>query len=140
MTAGHFLNVDLEIESSSDLAPLAAELEPDACALYCGPAAVGYLLNLELNSRSADTDGPDERIHKLCQLVEALSPAGRQGWQSASRRTFDVGYDATTAHMAARFALRTDTLERIARMGATLTVTVYRADPEARPMLRPHDP
>ncbi len=140
MTVGNFLNVDLEIESKTDLASLAAALEPDAFALYCGPVADGYLLNLELNSASADTDGPDERIHKLCQLIEALSPAGRQGWQYACRRTFDVGFDATTEHMAARFSLRTDSLERIAGLGATLTVSVYNADPKRGPVLRSHDP
>ncbi len=140
MTVGHFLNVDLEIESKTDLASLAAALEPDAFALYCGPVPDGHLLNLELNTESGIKEGPDERIHEFCGLIEALSPEGRQGWQSAFRRTFDVGFDATAEHMAARFSLRTDTLERIARLGATLTITVYKADPEAGPVPRPHDP
>ena len=127
MTAGQFLNVDLGIESKADLAPLAAELEPQTVVLYSGLGSDGYLMNLE--SEIADSPGPDETIHELCRVIEGLSPAGRQFWEAAYRREFDVGYDATTEHVAAAFALRTDTLVRLTRLGATLAVTVYRADP-----------
>ena len=132
MTAGQFLNVDLEIESKVDLAPLAAELEPDATVLYCGPVPDGYLLTIETDSWSRASVGPDERVRDLCQIIEELSPAERQWWQSAYRREFDVGYDATTEHVAAHFALRADTLERITRLGARLAVTIYRAESASR--------
>lgn len=132
MTAGTFLNVDLEIESSTDLAPLAAEMDPQTSVLHSGPARDGYLMRIEIDSDPADQSGADERIHELCRVIEGLSPAGRQLWRSAERREFDVGYDATVEHVAARFALRTDTLERLTRLGATLAVTVYRTDATER--------
>ena len=129
MTAGQFLNVDLEIESKTDLAPLATELEPRGVAvLYCGPVQDGFLICLESGTWSGDSAGPDATIHDLGRIVEALSVAGQELWRSAFRREFDVGFDATAEHLAARFALRLDTLERIARLGATLAVTIYKAE------------
>lgn len=127
MVAGRFLNVDLEIESRADLAPLAAELEPQASILYVGPIRDdGHLLNLEC--LLANPPSPDDTIHELCRLVEGLSPTGRELWERADRREFDVGFDATTEHLAARFALRTDTLARLNSLRATLAVSVYRAE------------
>ena len=130
MTVGHFLNVDLEIESRVDLASLATELEPAATTLYCGPIPGGYLLSLEAEDIDdfVRTRSPDETIHQFCRLIEALSPTGNEMWREASRRTFDVGFDANAEHVAARFGLREDTLERIVRLRATLTVTVYRPE------------
>lgn len=128
MTAGEFLNVDLDIESKDDLAPLAAELEPNTMVVHSRSESGRHALKIESWKRAGSMEGPDQRIHGLCQGVETLSPAGRELWQSASLRQFGVGYYATTKHVAAHFVLRTDTLERIARLGATLAVTVYRGE------------
>lgn len=130
MLIGHFLNVDLEIQSKADLAPLAAELEQVGVVLHCGPMGDGYLLTFEDNS--AETGDPDGRIHSICQIIEKLSPAAKARWRSASHREFNVGLGATTEHVAAQFAPRRDTLRRILRLRATLGVTVYKADPETQ--------
>jgi hypothetical protein len=128
MTAGEFLNVDLDIESKADLAPLAAELEPTTTVVHSRAESGRHVLKIESWKRAGSTEGPDQRIHGLCQSLERLSPAGRELWQSALARQFGIGYYATTKHVAAHFALRVDTLERIARLGATLAVTVYKGD------------
>ena len=93
MTAGHFLNVDLEIESKADLAPLAAELEPQAAILYSGPASGGFRVALELESLVGrpDPSGANETINELCRLVESLSPAGRQARSGESPSASAVG-------------------------------------------------
>ena len=128
MTAGEFLNVDLDIESKDDLAPLAAELEPNTMVVHSRSESGRHVLKIESWKRAGSTEGPDQRIHGLCQGLETLEPAGRELWRSASLRQFGVGYYATTRHVAAHFVLRVDTLERIARLGATLDVTVYKGD------------
>ena len=130
MIIGRFLNVDLEILSKVDLAPLAAELEQVGVVLHYGPTGNGYVLTFEADT--VENGDPDGRIHSLCQIVEKLSPAGRALWRSASHREFNVGLDATTEHVAAQFALRRDTLRRILRLRATLGMTVYKAEPEAQ--------
>jgi hypothetical protein len=134
MAYGHFINVDLDIESVADLRPLAKELEAVCLILHAGTAGRGRnrLSLVRLESLDCDNaDGPDAVIHDLCRVIEALSPAGRALWYSATVRQFDVGYDAqpAPAHPTARFALRSDTMGRVARLGATLAVTVYPPDP-----------
>jgi hypothetical protein len=134
MAVGHFLNVDLDIESAADLRPLAAELEAVCVILHASTTWRGRnrLSLVRLESLECDNaDGPDAVIHDLCGIIEALSPAGRALWYSATVRQFDVGYDAqpTPGHPAARFILRPDTIGRVARLGATLAMTVYPPDP-----------
>jgi hypothetical protein len=121
-----FLNVDLEIESQSKLDLLAAEMGKRVVVLHCGPASKArrYLLVLE-SSRSYKS--PDTTIHALCGVVESLSPEGRRLW-TAARKQFDVGYELRSSERSSHFTLRPDTLERIASLGACLTVTYYRGD------------
>jgi hypothetical protein len=133
MAVGHFLNVDLDIESAADLRPLAAELEAVCVILHASTTGRdrNRLSLVRLESLDCDNaHGPDTVIHDLCGVIEALSPAGRALWYSATVRQFDVGYDTqpAPAHPAARFALRPDTIGRVARIGASLAVTVYPPD------------
>lgn len=122
----HFLNVDLEIESASKLDLLAAEMGKRVAVLHSGPASKTrrHLLVLEI-SRSYKQ--PDTVIHALCEVVEDLSPEARRTWDAARKR-FDVGYELRPSEQSSRFTLRPDTLERMARLGAGLTVTYYRGD------------
>jgi hypothetical protein len=131
MAVGHFLNVDLDVWSATDLTGLAAELESVCVILHAGTTGRGKSLLSVVVLESLDCDtahGPDPVIHDLCGVIEALSPAGLALWYSATVRQFDVGYDAQPGHPAARFVLRPDTIGRVARLGATLAVTVYPPD------------
>jgi len=120
----YFINVDLEIESASKLDFLEAELGRRVTVLYSGPAgkAKRRLLTLENFRRYK---GPDAASHALCAIIESLSPAARRIWDR-SRKVFDIGYDLPLTERAIRFTLRTDTLERVASLGATLAVSCYR--------------
>ncbi len=122
----YFLNVDLEIESASSLAPLARAMGKRVVVLHSGPAAntKHHLLVLE---SSRQHRGPDAAIHALCAAVESLSPAGRRVWDAA-RKEFDVGYDLRPSERSSRFTLRSDTLKRLANLGATLAVSYYRGE------------
>jgi len=120
-----FLNVDLEItaRSKSRLDSLAAEIGKRVMVLYSGPTTgKQYLLTMEILGLSK---GPDATIHALCSLVEKLSPAARRTWDSA-KKAFDVGYELQHSERSSRFALRPDTLQRVAKLGADLAVTYYR--------------
>lgn len=143
--APHFLNVDLEIESKFELAGLEAELEKNKVALGKSRGGRGFLLCLESVPECQlrfgfnflrcflllpKSDNPDERICKLCSLLEGLSAKGRRAWNSAHKKEFDVGYDAVQSQFASQFSLRTDTLRRMANLGATLGGTFYRLSPK----------
>ena len=122
-----FLNVDLEVVSGSNLDSLAEAMGKRVIVLYCGPASKSkqHLLVLE-NARGYR--GPDATIHALCTAVEQLAPAAHRIW-NRSRKQFDVGYELRPSEFSSSFSLRPETLQRVAKLGATLTVTYYRGDP-----------
>ncbi len=122
----YFLNVDLEIESASKLDSLAAELGKRVVVLHSGPASKPRRHLLVLES-SRQHRSPDATIHALCSAVERLSPASRRVW-NAARREFDVGYELRPSERSSRFTLRSDTLERVAELGASMAVSYYRGD------------
>lgn len=129
---GRLLDVDLSLESRHDLTPLAQELAPNTVLLHCHQFNRRWSMAFEC--LNWDPEHVDQRIHELCRVVENLSPAGRALWYSATKREFDIGYDATHGELLiTRFALRSDTVGRIARLGATLAVSVYRPDPDEAP-------
>lgn len=109
MTAPHFCNVDLDIESKFDLAALEAELGKKVVVLHGGPVSPGcFLLRLEI---VPEHDNPDDTICTFCSLLERLSAKGRRAWRSAHKKEFDVGFDAVRSQIASQFSLRTDTRE-----------------------------
>jgi len=94
--------------------------------LHLGPGSVKrYHLALEI---AGFLKNPDETIHALCSVVESLPAAEQRLWQRA-RKEFDVGYELRPSERSSHFSLRPDTLERIVKLGATLTVTYYRGEP-----------
>ena len=118
----HFLNVDLDIRSKTELAPLLKEFGRRVALMHCGPIGGRYLLAVE----TAKTyKNPDATTHALCALVENLSPFARRLWNAAEKQ-FDVGYEWSPGLNASQFSLRPDTLLRVAQLGAGLTVTHYR--------------
>ena len=126
MPGPEFLNVDLEIISASKLDSLEAEMGERVFVLTSEPITPRrYVLVVESNRiGSRRSRMPDPVIHALCSVVESLSPASRRTWQKA-HKTFDVGYDLMPTERFSRFSVCPDTLERIAKLGASLTVTYY---------------
>ena len=131
LTAPVFRNVDLEIESVLKLDPLVAEWGENVFVLYSGPGRLGSgpapkgrrrLLTLETVPAYKDQD---RTIHALCALVEKLSPASRSLWDAAQKR-FDLGYELRSTEQWTHFALRPDTLARLAALGAALAISLYR--------------
>jgi transposase-like protein len=123
MVAPYFLNVDLDIESKSELAVLKAELGRNVVDLGPGPVKPGsFLLRLEI-VRLYKT--PDATICAFCKLLEGLSPKAKRAWQSAHKKEFDVGHDVVQGQLASQFSLRTETLKRLSGLGATLGITFY---------------
>ena len=121
-----FLNVDLEIESSTTLEPMAQEMGKAVVVLYSGRGkGRGHLLCLE-SSRSPNT--PDSTALALCSLVERLSVRGRQLWDRAKRKELNVGYDLINGARAVQTALGRETLNRIVALGATVAFTCYRGE------------
>ena len=126
---GQFLNVDLEITSTRPLGILKKEFGVQgAFILYGGRIPAGHLLALESNDYSSKGNriGVGEKINSLCGMVEKLSPKARMLWESANRRDFDIGVEGVDGQMSARISISPKSVQQIAAVGGTLSVTVYR--------------
>jgi hypothetical protein len=120
-TTAHYLNVDLDIRSKTDLGPVLKEMGRRVAVMHSGPVGAGHLLAVET---ARVYKNPDATVHALCEIVENLSPASRRLWNGAEKH-FDIGYELPPELAASRFSLRADTLLRVARLGAALAVTHY---------------
>ena len=118
-----FCNVDLDIESKSDLTVLKAELGRNVIDLGPGPVKPGcFFLRLET---VPEYETPDDTICAFCALLERLSSKAKRAWHSAHKKEFDVGHNVVQGQLASQFSLRTETLERLSALGATLGITFY---------------
>src|SRR5580704_12391259 len=87
----HFINVDLDIHSKSNLQPLLAVLAKKVCVLYAGRDKRTWSAHLEL---TRITGSADAAIRAFCALVQALPRAERDLWNAAKMRDFNIGVQA----------------------------------------------
>ena len=121
------LNTDLDIESSQDLTPIIEHFGEDVIVLYHGEAKEMIRASFEL---SGIIDGPDEIISHFCMLAESLTGQARKLWDNAFRKVFDIGYRAGDFPSSFNSEIRSETIERIAAIGASIAVTIYPNDGE----------
>ena len=135
----NFLNVDLRIVLSSkrELNSLLGAFSKEVFVLHSAPwpSSRKHFATLE---NSKDHKGADANIHALCSSVEGLSVKARGLW-AAAHKEFDVGYELRASERCSFFTLRPDTLQRVAALGANLTVTVYQ-DEASGPNSAPNRP
>lgn len=120
-----FLNVDLDVGSSSPLKSLVDEMGRAVVVLYSGRIRGKHFLVLET---FFEADTPDDTVRHLCEAVERLSARGRRVWDRARRKEFNVGYDLRTGVRAVEVALLPETVKRIAALGGSIAFTCYRDD------------
>lgn len=136
----HFVNVDLELESSESVQPLVIELGEKVCALYC--SEIDEMANLELSSLSyyetggvdlSDSyddekdlvGGVDTHINEFCNLIENLSRDSKHIWDKCHRKEFDIGFQSGNTPKRFQTQIQSKTIMRCAELGATILVTVY---------------
>jgi hypothetical protein len=119
-SAGFFLNVDLDIESVEDLAPLVASFEPHAYELERPPGRASFEL-----SQPASPTTPEPLIREFVRVVGRLPPAVRGLWDRAPKRVFDIGIQSGRRPFQESHPLGPDTLRAAADIGAGIAVTVY---------------
>ena len=117
-----YLNVDLEIESKSDLSKIVEEFGEDVSVLYCGEMRGYQHASFEIPGNTADAD---ETINHFCLLVEELTEEAREVWQSCCSRVMDVGFESGTTPWNFRSEIRASTVQRVAAIGASIVITIY---------------
>lgn len=118
-----FANVDLDIHSQIDLQPLVDALGKRIIELYVGRVRRTYEAHLELASGRNQT--PTSIIIGLCKLIEALPPAKRKLWDSAKKKSFDIGISAPTRGTHFWGAVSPRAVRAAAEVGAQIAITVY---------------
>jgi len=121
-----FLNVDLDLWSSSPLDPLVNAFGRNVLVLYAGKEGRRYGAHLELAIPVPDVD---RVIRRFVRLVERLPPNARTLWNRARIREFNIGVQAAATPLRYDLQLASETVLAIARVHARLGVTVYGAEP-----------
>ena len=122
-----YLNTDLEIESKSDVSKIVEEFGEDVSVLYHGEMRGYQHASFEIPGSTA---GADEVINSFCTLVEQLPKEVREIWDGCCARELDIGYESGTTAQNFKSEIRASTIQRVARIGASIAITIYPASGE----------
>lgn len=123
----HFLNVDLELVTRGEVAPLLALWSSNVTVLRNSIDDDRRTVWLELNTQ------PREAEHALLgflDLVGKLPDEVRDLWNGCDDRCFNVGIQAGGGPHSATYTISPRTLGRIAGVMARIAVTVYGPAPD----------
>lgn len=123
-----FLNVDLDIRSSSNLEPLLVALcrQKKAFVLNSGLHKRTYFASLELDGRGGLT--ANQTLRRLCALIQALPKTERELWDKAKVRDFSLGVEPRLDLYCDELPIAADTLETVAELNARIVFCVYAPD------------
>lgn len=134
-----YLNTDLVLRARFDLAPLHRELEDGG--LVCIFSRRWHHV-WECTFESERHKHPSQAIEHMLDVVDCLSPLGKELWSACISRRFDVGYEGSDnpypwtdlrwTHTTWQFT--PPVLQRMAQANASFVVTIYE-DPKEWPVV-----
>lgn len=129
-----FLNVDLELVATFDLAPLLEHFNPTTFTLRDSVDDGRRTVWMEL---AADPKDTDDAILRYAMLVESLPSDIRRLWDGCEDRCLNVGIQSGLTPHASTFGISTDAIAKLVAIAARLEITVYSADGEKSERGRP---
>ena len=124
-----FLNLDLELRSRENLAPLGGYLSERAHVLYNGETPEGYLLTAEpLHGGMGQT--PEMCTDELLATLDALPTELSALVRGCHARVFDYGFGSGLKAPPLAVGIPPHQLVRMAQWDIALRVTVYPYRPE----------
>jgi hypothetical protein len=120
----HFLNVDLDIHSRTNLQPLVTAMGKKVHVLFVGRIKRTYQAHLELWD-SGLSQSADSIICGFCALIRKLPKAAVKLWIGAKVRDFNVGVQAAMQPHSHEIALELETIRAAAEVNARIVLTVY---------------
>ncbi len=120
MSEIQFLNIDLEIESQTDLSPLIKEWGERVSVhrnekvgdLYCGSFETGCSCI-------------ESVIEEYISLLNSLSSEAREVWDNLLKREFDFGYMSGISPNNFHSKISSESIIRIAKVGGSVVITIY---------------
>lgn len=125
MESATFLNLDLELRSKQDLAPLAAYLNKHACLLHSGEFNGTYQLTAEPNVGGHSSGSAQPCTEEFLTTIASLSSDLRALFDGSHLRVFDYGFDGGLEAPPCTVDLPAAQLARMAELGIGIRVTVY---------------
>ncbi|MCR4318586.1 MAG: hypothetical protein NUW37_19765 [Planctomycetes bacterium] len=122
-----YLNTDLELSATFDLASLAGEFEKlgiHVLHAYESPEGI----HNAIFEAAEEFDDPSATIDAILRAIESLSDEGKDAWRFCSERCIDVGYDCAEVERMSETEFPGEILSRISAAGASLRVTLYRSE------------
>src|SRR4030095_2354213 len=130
-----FLNVDLELVATFDLAPLLEHFNPTTFTLRDSEDAGRRTVLMELYADPKDTD---DAILRYAMLVESLPSDIRRLWDECEDRCLNVGIQSGLAPHASAFRISTAAIAKLVAIAARLEITGYSTDGQESERSRPH--
>jgi hypothetical protein len=132
--ATRFLNVDLELVATFDLAPLVERFDSTIFTLRDSVDEGRRTVWMELHADPKDTN---DAILRYAMLVESLPSDIRQLWDECEDRCLNVGIQSGLTPHASAFRISLDAIAKLGAITARLEITVYSVDREKSKRSRP---
>jgi hypothetical protein len=124
----HFANVEFELECHLSLTPLLNEIGHMICIHHHDRRENGNdFASFDVEGSGLDWD-VDTTISKFCDLVEGLSPEANDIWLGCAKRELDIGFESGDSARVYEGRIENKTLARVAKIGATIEITIYPVD------------
>ncbi len=115
----NFINVDLDLNGSFDLAPLLAALGPVHIIHTPDESASFYIL--ELDAVGLDFEAT---LGGFLDLIEQLDGAARRLWERCSLRKFNIGIQAGLDPSSTLYSISGPMALRVATAGVDVVISV----------------
>jgi hypothetical protein len=118
----HFRNVDLDLESATDLRDLVLALGSAVMPMYASRTGRRHSVRLQLSTQSKN---PAQAITRFAKAVTGLTRKHRQLWNRTRVKEFDIGIQGGDEPQAMEWVLDPATVRVAASLGARIRITVY---------------
>ena len=116
----HFLNIDLDIESSIDINPIVKERGGRVSVHRCEEVD-----GIFYGSFETGCSGVSAIIDEYLSLIEGLSKTSRDIWNKAVKRDFDFGYESGTTPNNFHSRIESEFINKLANLGGSVIVTIH---------------
>lgn len=120
MNTTHFLNIDLDIESNTDISLLVDELSVHLSKLSCHECQGIYRASFEPHQHDIENI-----INEYVSAITSLSANGVNLWEGCSKREFNIGFQSGSHPKAYETAISQEVLKKILSVNGQLSITLY---------------
>jgi len=118
-----YVATDLEFDSLSDPSLIVAELGKNIHLNRNDQVGDVYYVTAGLGH--PDTSA-NEAVAFYCSILEKLSDRAKVSWRQCTRRVLDIAFASGTEPKCETYRLPEDLVRRIANLGMSIAVTIYR--------------